>query len=163
MRRIVSAVRKWGGDGLFEAVGGWDNDFPRFSPPRVSRSGRVLCAPSFAIYIISSLIVTNPVSVTWAGSIRHRSSEAAGWLWVGLGHVRRAAACPVWLPESAERSRAGGGYAISPAVLAATHPTVLVFCCVCLLCGCVDRFQGCGRRKWAVGGGRSGCGGVRLG
>ena len=37
------------------------------------------------------------------------------------------------------------------------------FCCVCLLCGCVDRFQGCGRRKWAVGGGRSGCGGVRLG
>ena len=143
----MSAVRKWGGDGLFEAVGGWDNDFPRFSPPRVSRSGRVLCAPSFAIYIISSLIVTNPVSVTWAGSIRHRSSEAAGWLWVGLGHVRRAAACPVWLPESAERSRAGGGYAISLVVLAATYPTVLVFCCVCLLCGCVDRFEGCGRRK----------------
>ena len=53
--------------------------------------------------------------------------------------------------------------AISSAVLAATHLTVLVFCCVCLLCGCVDRFQGCGRRKWAVGGGRSGCGGVRLG
>jgi hypothetical protein len=21
------------------------------------------------------------------------------------------------------------------------------FCCVCLLCGCVDRFEGCGRRK----------------
>ena len=20
-------------------------------------------------------------------------------------------------------------------------------CCVCLLCGCVDRFEGCGRRK----------------
>ena len=118
----MSAVRKWGGDGLFEAVGGWDNDFPRFSPPRVSRSGRVLCAPSFASYIISSLIVTNPVSVTWAGSIRHRSSEAAGWLWVGLGHVRRAAACPVWLPESAERSRAGGGYAISLVVLATIKP-----------------------------------------
>ena len=105
----MSAVRKWGGDGLFEAVGGWDNDLARDPPPRVSRSGRVLCAPSFAIYIISSLIVTNPVSVTWAGSIRHRSSEAAGWLWVGLGHVRRAAACPVRTQESAERSRAGGG------------------------------------------------------
>ena len=135
----MSAVRKWGGDGLFEAVGGWDNDLARDPPPRVSRSGRVLCAPSFAIYIISSLIVTNPVSVTWAGSIRHRSSEAAGWLWVGLGHVRRAAACPVWLPESAERSRAGGGYAISLVVLAATHPTVLVFavcaCCVAVSTG----------------------------
>ena len=59
----MSAVRKWGGDGLFEAVGGWDNDLARDPPPRVSRSGRVLCAPSFAIYIISSLIVTNPVSV----------------------------------------------------------------------------------------------------
>ena len=70
-----------------------------------------------------------------------------GWLWAGLGHVWRAAACPVWLPESAERSRAGGGYAISLVVLAATYPTVLVFCCVCLLCGCVDRFEGCGRRK----------------
>eukprot|EP01048_Picozoa_sp_COSAG05_P012217 COSAG05_NODE_1206_length_5525_cov_6.815149_9_plen_83_part_00 len=46
---------------------------------------------------------------------------------MGLGHVRRAAACPVWLPESAERSRAGGGYAISLVVLAATYPTVLVF------------------------------------
>ena len=33
----------------------------------------------------------------------------------------------MWLPESAERSRAGGGYAISLVVLAATHPTVLVF------------------------------------
>ena len=62
-----------------------------------------------------------------------------GWLWVGLGHVRRAAACPVWLPESAERSRAGGGYAISLVVLAATHPTVLVFavcaCCVAVWTG----------------------------
>ena len=73
----MSAVRKWGGDGLFEAVGGWDNDFPRSPPPRVSRSGRVLCAPSFDICIISSLIVTNPISVTWAGRIGERISEAA--------------------------------------------------------------------------------------
>ena len=51
----MSAVRKWGGDGLFEAVGGWDNDLARDPPPRVSRSGRVLCAPSFAIYIIIAL------------------------------------------------------------------------------------------------------------
>ena len=62
-----------------------------------------------------------------------------GWLWAGLGHVWRAAACPVWLPESAERSRAGGGYAISLVVLAATHPTVLVFavcaCCVAVSTG----------------------------
>eukprot|EP01048_Picozoa_sp_COSAG05_P039666 COSAG05_NODE_19861_length_286_cov_27.711230_1_plen_64_part_01 len=50
-------------------------------------------------------------------SVRYRNivargnftSLGPGWLWVGLGHVRRAAACPVWLPESAERSRAGGG------------------------------------------------------
>ena len=81
-----------------------------------------------------------------------------GWLWAGLGHVRRAAACPVWLPESAERSRAGGGYAISPAVLAATHPTVLVFCCVCLsLFGvCRDRIEAFGAFRvtdWAAASG----------
>ena len=159
MRRIVSAVRKWGGDGLFEAVGGWDNDLARDPPPRVSRSGRVLCAPSFDIYIISSLIVTNPVSVTWAGSIRHRSSEAAGWLWVGLGHVRRAAACPVRTQESAERSRAGGGCHLAGG--SRRHPPHRACVLLCVLavwlCGQVSRLRqaqmGCGRRaEWLWGG-----------
>ena len=75
---------------------------------------RALVAPLAAIYIKLTSNLESAVSVTWAGRRCWRSSGAAGWLWAGLGHVQRAAACPVWLPESAERSRAGGGYAISP-------------------------------------------------
>ena len=74
---------------------------------------------------------------------------------MGLAHVRRAA-CPVKTPESAEWSRAGGGYAISLVVLAATKPRYVCFVLAVFAC-CVVAWTGFraaagANRLWEAGG-----------